>query len=180
MLGEAFADYPWTRWTVDADHHRGRVTALQRLALEHYGLPYGEVWATVVDDVIQCVAVWMDSASPATTAPESASETARLEGRRHDASLAAEAQVASLRPPEPHLYLATIGTTPDHQRKGLARATLGPVLARADGEQRLCYLETSSPTNVAFYQSLGFEIVDHLRIDDDGPDVWAMLRQPAD
>jgi hypothetical protein len=40
VLGEAFADYPWTRWTVDSSDHQGRVIALQRLALERLAMPY--------------------------------------------------------------------------------------------------------------------------------------------
>ena len=178
MLGEAFADYPWTRWTVDEDDHGARVTALQRLALEHYGFPFGQVWATLVDDEIRCVAVWMDSGSPATSRPDVTYETARLEGRRREASVAAETRVAPLRPPGRHLYLATIGTLPRHQRTGLASATLAPVLAHADDAHVLCYLETSSAPNVVFYERLGFDVVDHLRIEDDGPDVWAMARPP--
>ena len=48
----------------------------------------------------------------------------------------------------------------------------------------IAFLETSSESNVSFYASLGFEVVDHRVIADGvtggvGPDVWAMLRQPA-
>ena len=44
VLGEAFADYPWTRWTVDPDDHQARITRLQLLALENLGMAFGEVW----------------------------------------------------------------------------------------------------------------------------------------
>jgi ribosomal protein S18 acetylase RimI-like enzyme len=177
VLGQAFADYPWTRWTVDADDHVARVTALQRVALEHYGLRYGQVWVTIAGDDIQCVAAWMDSASPAPTSPGMASAVARLEGRRHDASIAAEGQVGPLRPQVRHLYLGAVGTEPHQQGRGLATATLAPVLAQADEQQLACYLETSSATNVAFYERRGFAVVDHIVIDGGGPDVWAMTRR---
>src|SRR6516225_4503597 len=32
VLADAFADYPWTRWTVDSRRHIERVEGLQRLA----------------------------------------------------------------------------------------------------------------------------------------------------
>ena len=62
VLGEAFAGYPWTRWTVDSDDHQARITRLHLLALENLGMPFGEVWLSTVDGTIQSVAVWMDSA----------------------------------------------------------------------------------------------------------------------
>ena len=57
VLGEAFADYAWTRWTVDPDDHLHRVTELQRIAMQSYGLAFGQVWVGVVEDIVQSVAV---------------------------------------------------------------------------------------------------------------------------
>jgi ribosomal protein S18 acetylase RimI-like enzyme len=180
VLGEAFADYPWTRWTVDPDDHVHRVTALQRLALQHYGLPFGQVWVSAVDGRVHSVAVWMDSAVvvPATVDDQLRPFTARLEGSRHDASVAAEHEVRGWRPEPRHYYLATIGTAPSMQGRGLARAALAPTLASAEDEGVCAFLETSSESNVAFYSTLGFEVADHRQISDGGPDVWAMLRPP--
>ena len=49
VLGEAFASYPWTRWTVDPDDHQERITRLQLLALENLGMAFGEVRLSSVD-----------------------------------------------------------------------------------------------------------------------------------
>ena len=121
VLGEAFADYPWTRWTVDPEDHVRRVTALQRLALQHYGLPFGHVWVCAVDGVVHSVAVWMDSAVdvPSTVDEELLPLVVTLEGSRHDASLAAEHDVHDWRPDRRHYYLGAIGTTPALQGRGL-------------------------------------------------------------
>jgi GNAT superfamily N-acetyltransferase len=180
VLGEAFADYPWTRWTVDPEDHVRRVTALQRLALQHYGLPFGHVWVCAVDGVVHSVAVWMDSAVdvPSTVDEELLPLVIALEGSRHDASLAAERDVHDWRPDRRHYYLGAIGTTPARQGRGLGRAALTPTLRLADDEGVCAYLETSSAANVAFYSKLGFEVADHRRISGGGPEVWAMLRQP--
>lgn len=174
VLGEAFRDYPWTRWTVAADDHVARVTALQRLALEHFGLPHGEVWVAETAGTIESVAVWMDNGTEVPRDSGVAARAAALEGDRHAASAAAEAMTAAWRPSERHMYLATVGTLPDRRGRGLARAVLTAVL---DPTDLPAFLETSSEANVRLYEQLGFVVVDHLRIPDGGPDVWAMLRR---
>ncbi|HVE93329.1 MAG TPA: GNAT family N-acetyltransferase [Acidimicrobiales bacterium] len=180
VLGAAFADYPWTRWTVDGRDHVRRITALQRLALEHLGLPYGDVWIATVDDVIQSVAVWMDSA---VTIPDSATaaiaaEQAGLEGDRHAASAEAEAQTQSMRPEGRHYCLAAVATLPSAQRQGLATRVIAPGLAHSEAAGLTAYLETSAETNVQFYEDNGFEVTCYQRIAGDGPPVWAMTRDP--
>lgn len=181
VLGVAFADYPWTRWTVDSDSHLRRVTGLQRLALEAYGLAFGSVWLAVVDGVTESVAVWMDSAVeiPSAVHLQIADTTAALGGTRATASLEAEAQLSDWHPQRRHFYLATVGTSPRMQRRGLAERVITPMLTTADDEQIAAFLETSSESNVAFYRRLGFSVVDHRVIAGGGPDVWAMLREPV-
>jgi hypothetical protein len=92
--------------------------------------------------------------------------------------MAAERQLADWRPTQRHLYLGTVGTVPAMRGLGLARRTLAPTLSFADVEGVPAFLETSSESNIDFYSTLQFEVIDHRRIDDGGPDVWAMLRAP--
>lgn len=181
VLGRAFADYPWTRWTVEADGHLRRITELQRLAMESLGFPYGQVWLALGDGDIRSVAVWMDSrvAVPTEVAAATRARAREFEGTRHEASLAAEDEIAPWRPTEPHYYLAVVGTEPSMQRRGLAAKLLAPVLTTADEEGTLAYLETSSASNVALYSRLGFAVTNHCRLPGGGPDVWAMSRRPA-
>ncbi len=181
VLGEAFADYAWTRWTVDADDHVERITMLQRVALQHYGMAFGQVWVSGVADRVESVAIWMDSAVgvPPTVHERLTSVIAGLEGARHAASVAAEHELPAWRPDQRHYYLATVGTVPGMQGRGLARAALGPVLRAADDEGVCAFLETSSASNVDFYAKLRFEVAGHRRISGGGPDVWAMLRRPV-
>jgi predicted GNAT family N-acyltransferase len=181
VLGDAFRDYPWTKWTVDPDDHQVRVTGLQRAALEHLGLPYGEVWVTEVDGTIHSVAVIMSSL---VAIPQSAKDAAhlvrkQLEGSRFETSYAAGERLTAWLPNEPYLYLGTIGTTTSMQGRGLGRMTLSPVLSRSDSTQMPILLETSSSDNVEFYQNLGFRIERHWLMEDDGPHVWAMRRDPS-
>ena len=135
VLGAAFSDYAWTRWTVDPRDHQSRITSLQRLTLEHVGLALGSVWVTTVDDTIQSVAVWTDSADANASAPNPTIEqlTAGLEGSRRQASLAAERQLADWRPTQRHLYLGAVGTVPAARPRSCDADTVAhPV----DGRQR--------------------------------------------
>jgi GNAT superfamily N-acetyltransferase len=181
VLGEAFADYPWTRWTVDPDNHQERITQLQFLALENLGLAFGDVWLSCLEGTIQSVAVWMDSAVlvPASVYRAMDLVVAQLEGSRHDASLAAEREIAGWRPAQRHFTLAVLGTSPARQREGLGARTLMPGLTTADRQGAGSFLETSSVSNLAFYSTFGFEVVDHKRLEGAGPDVWAMYREPV-
>lgn len=180
VLGDAFADYPWTRWTVDASDHLRRIIALQRIALEHFALPFGAVSVTAVGGEIHSVAAWSDSAASVGNVHDSVpAQVAELEGSRHGASKAADVQVESLRPQKRHLYLGTVGTSRTMQGRGLATQTLGPLLYASDRDAVEVWLETSSESNVNFYRQLGFDVECHLVINGGGPSVWVMSRQPV-
>ena len=180
VLADAFADSPWTRWTVAASDHERRITGLQRIALEHYALPFGGVSVTEVAGVVHSVAAWSDSAvvSAAPIDTDVASAVAELEGDRHDASRAADRSIDPLRPKQRHLYLGTVGTSRAMQGRGLATMTLAPLLRSSDRAGLDVCLETSTESNVAFYGRLGFDVDGHVTIDDGGPEVWLMHRRP--
>lgn len=185
VLGLAFADYPWTRWVIDHRDHVARITELQRIGLRHFGLPYGRVWVSEVEGSVHSVAYWFDTGHPPPAEERAALDVrfaarfAELEGDRCDASAGAEAEVQGWRPADRHLYLATTGTTPAMQGRGLGGRTLAPGLAHADREGLVACLETSSTSNVRFYEHLGFEVVEHWKIADGaGPDLWTMQRAP--
>ncbi len=183
VLGLAFGDYAWTRWVVDERDHVCRITQLQQLFLQHFALPYGNACVTTIDGTVESVASWIDTGrtAPVPTLPMSdlVAQFAVLEGDRHLASQAADAEYHQWRPAERHLYLATMGTAPTHQRKGLGTRTLRAGLELADHDHLSAYLETSSQPNVDFYSALGFEIVRYWQIADGaGPDLWLMKRAP--
>ena len=77
-------------------------------------------------------------------------------------------------PREPCWFLDLVAVAPAAQGQGLGRAlvTHGLNLARADGCP--AFLETSTPCNVPFYQSLGFQIADKQQAPDGGPVIWFM------
>jgi predicted N-acetyltransferase YhbS len=80
-------------------------------------------------------------------------------------------------PKAPHYYLATLGTEPDFQRKGVGSAVMQPVLDRCDADGVPAYLESSKEVNVPYYRRHGFEVTDELKLPD-GPTLWLMWREP--
>jgi GNAT superfamily N-acetyltransferase len=77
-------------------------------------------------------------------------------------------------PSEPCWFLDAVAVAPAAQGRGLGRKLVmhGLDLARADGCP--AFLETGTPRNVPFYESLGFHIVDEQRAPDGGPRIWFM------
>lgn len=88
-------------------------------------------------------------------------------------------RLSHLHPREPHWYLAFIGVEPAYQGLGLGAKLLAPVIARADDQERACYLETPFPRTHRFYQRLGFELTGEHRPFEGAPPVWTFLRPPA-
>ena len=83
-------------------------------------------------------------------------------------------------PRDPHWYLEVLGVRPEAQRSGLGSRLIRPVLERADRERLPCYLETSDPANVPYYERFDFEVVDDaLQLVPDGPTHVSMRREPS-
>ncbi|TQM31954.1 acetyltransferase (GNAT) family protein [Nocardia bhagyanarayanae] len=176
-LGRAFADYAWTRHTIDARDHEQRVRGMQELFLTHIGLPHGRVW---IADEGAAVAVWTTPATDAGPAfAELAPRFADLAGDRAAAYAAADAALAPHRPVEPVWFLGTVGVDPDSQGRGLGGAVIRPGLAAADRAGVPAFLETSEKRNVGFYERLGFRVTATVDLPDGGPTTWAMLRDPG-
>ena len=82
-------------------------------------------------------------------------------------------------PEDDHWYLVALGVRAEARRAGLGRRLLAPVLERADHDMVPCYCETSDRANVAFYERLGFGVVDDdLALVPGGPSHVALRREP--
>jgi GNAT superfamily N-acetyltransferase len=177
VLADAFADYPWTRWTVDPDAHGQRLTGLFRLDLGTIALPYGHVDIGTTPEGPATVAVWLPSAAvPEDVWAEVGAASVELAGNRAAAAAAAEAVLAPHRSSEEHLLLASVGVVRHQQGRGLGTAALTPGLDRADREGLPVRLETSAESNVRFYRRLGFAVTDVVDLPDGGPRIWLMRR----
>jgi GNAT superfamily N-acetyltransferase len=181
VLGDAFLDNPWTRWTVDPDDHAHRLRAIHTTYLTAMAIPYGRVDVTEIDGVIVASAVWLRAGAPV---PESVwthvdASVSGLYGNRAAAAAAAEALLAPHRPTTAHMTLATIGVRRDLHGRGIGTATLRPGLRAADAGGMITYLETSTDRNVRLYSCHGFVVTAAVDLPDGGPRTWCMRRDPA-
>lgn len=174
VLGEAFADYPWTNWCVAEDSHVERVTSLQRIYLEHLALPHGKAY---IDASGHGVAAFLPPDVPEPD-EDVLAKIMELHGDGLERIVAAEEQLADLPVPENAWSLATIGTTPSSRGTGLGTALLKHGLAELDRTGQSCWLDTSTERNLPLYQRLGFTITGRITLDD-GPTVWRMHRLQA-
>jgi len=177
-LADAFTGYVWDEWTVAADRHAERLTALQAAFLRDLVVPFGELWLAEEEAGPVAAAAWLrpDVGVPA---PAQAALDMRLDdlaGDRAAAAREAEAVCRPLRPSTPHFYLASLGVRRGAQGRGLGSALLEPVLREAARLGVPAYLETSTPRNVRFYERAGFAVTGEVDVPGGGPHVWAMLR----
>jgi GNAT superfamily N-acetyltransferase len=85
--------------------------------------------------------------------------------------------VARSHPRVPHWYLGILGTSPDHQGRGVGSSVLAPILERCDADGVPAYLESSKRRNIPFYERHGFSVTGELIVEG-GPTLWPMLRAP--
>jgi len=181
MLARAFDDDPVPRFLFPGPRRRRRgLHAFFRLQLRHTYLDAGEVWTT--PDTAGA-AVW---AKPDTPRPGWA-DLLRLVpvlpyltglGRRLPDAARLLGAVDRARPRQAHWYLATLGTEPERQGKGIGSSLLQWTLAHVDREGLPAYLESSKERNVPFYARHGFEVTGQIHTPNGGPTLWLMWREP--
>ena len=80
--------------------------------------------------------------------------------------------------PEPHYYLACLGTAPEHRGRGFAGKLVRPMLELCDREGMPLYLETHNAANPPLYERFGFKTMDESPIPETDMTQWSMLRPP--
>lgn len=78
---------------------------------------------------------------------------------------------------EPHYYLFAIGAKSEHQGKGIGSALLRTGLELVDAAGAIAYLESSNSKNNALYERFGFEIINEIKLPNNGPLFWPMRRK---
>ena len=180
-LARAFDDDPVPNFLFRGERRRRR--GLRRffsIQLRHMYMSDGEVWTT---DELSGAAIW---APPGKAHPGMRdlvhllpvlSDLVAL-GRDMGAALALLNAVDRARPRDEHWYLATLGTAPECQGRGIGSALLDEVLPRVDREIMPAYLESSKERNLAFYARHGFEVTGEIHTPGGGPTLWLMWREP--
>ncbi|MBI1198873.1 MAG: GNAT family N-acetyltransferase [Phenylobacterium sp.] len=78
----------------------------------------------------------------------------------------------------PHDYLYFLGVRPEYQGLGVGSRLLRARTERLDAERRPAFLETGNERTLSLYRSHGFEVIDQYRPRGDGPQMWALWREP--
>ena len=86
-------------------------------------------------------------------------------------------QMGRYHPSEPHWYLPLMGVDPLKQSKGFGSALMQHALIQCDRDNKLAYLESSSPRSIPFYERHGFELLGTIQMET-SPSIFPMLRRP--
>ena len=184
VLARAFDDDPYWSWVLPGESKRaGRLRWFMTVWVR-YGLRYGEVYVTKA--AVEGAAIWIPPGKyPLSVVgmmlagwhPAPLKFGPAAFGRYMSSTNYVERLHKRDVPPR-HWYLMILGVDPPRQGQGVGGALIQPVLSRADAEGLLCYLETETAGNVAFYERHGFEVVVEVDLLRDGPHIWTMKREP--
>ncbi len=72
-----------------------------------------------------------------------------------------------------HIYLCVLGVDLEHQRRGHTKGLLNDKLSSGLS----CYLETTNPENISFYEHHGFELLEESTLPDTELKIFPMLRK---
>ena len=87
-------------------------------------------------------------------------------------------QMCRYHPSEPHWHLPLMGVDPLERGKGFDSALMQHGLIQCDRDNKLAYLESSSPRSVPFYKRHGFELLGTIQLGN-SPPLFPMLRRPS-
>lgn len=179
MLARAFAADPVAAWSSPAEAPRERMLERFHAARTRHYLPHGEVW---ISEGGESAAVWAPPDAWKTTLRQDLELTACmltprlfLRGPLVGRGLLSAERKHPKAPP--HWYLATLGTDPVAQGRGLGTRVLEPILAQCDADGVGAYLESSKRRNVDYYARFGFRTTAVLQLPR-GPKMWLMWRNP--
>jgi ribosomal protein S18 acetylase RimI-like enzyme len=148
-----------------------------------YGMRYGRVYST--SDRLEGAAVWIRSKWMRMTINRMWRSHALWPAMR----IGISASIRMLRlndciekkhdelAPFDHLYLMLLGVDPEYQGNGYGGRLVRGMLTEAGEAGLPCYLETTSEENVAFYEHLGFKVIDEFIVPKTTVAIWIMLGQ---
>ena len=178
IVAESFCSDPMMEWIFrDAETRLDSVAAWLGLFVEGYVL--GGRVDVLRDDGIQAVAMWRmpDQDPEFTGTPSISGLLSALVGRaRADEVATGLRTIGKLTPSQPFAYLHVLAVDVGHQRQGLGSQVLEPGLAAAGQLGLGAHLETTNPSTIPFYRSLGFEVSGHHKLGPTGPEMWALWK----
>jgi ribosomal protein S18 acetylase RimI-like enzyme len=182
LLAESLFDDPMQQWLFPDTANRLAATTRMFWHLLKPKIRAGLV--RVIRDAageLASVAVWTPPYPPAPSRWEHYAESLFMRltyGRRIHEVRAAFTKLAARHPQPPYWYLQALATRADQRGQGQAQSLLAEKFREADSQGVITALETSSGANVAYYQRLGFAVVDEARLTPQ-LSVWLMCRSAS-
>jgi GNAT superfamily N-acetyltransferase len=177
VLADSFFQDPISAHLLpDASRRRDRLRLGMGHAMRTYIASDG-AWTT---DGLEGVALWAKPGDPKPSGDAAAQRPSDVRASLRSPPPASDASVrdrgaASTR--RRHWFLEIIGVRPDRQGHGIGSGLMGAALTEIDSAALPAFLVTSNPSNLPFYEKLGFAVGEEYDI---GPvHVWPMLR-PAE
>jgi ribosomal protein S18 acetylase RimI-like enzyme len=187
LLAESLFDDPLQEWLFpDAPKRLAATTRMFRhllrpkLAAEKLAAELVRIVRDKSGEVAS-VAVWTPPYPPAPSRFERYAESFFMRltyGRRIHEVREVFTKLANRHPSGPYWYLQALATRADQRGQGHARCLLDEKFREADSQAVMSALETSNPTNVPYYERLGFVVAD-LAIPTPEMPVWLMCRSAA-
>jgi ribosomal protein S18 acetylase RimI-like enzyme len=184
VLSRAFAHEPPFTWVQPDDELRARVQPAMFHAALRYIYPVERGAEVLLENgVILGGAVWAPPGgwrAPLWQQLRSIPGLIRALGIKHfpqyaQRGKAIEDALQRAHPSDPHWYLATLGTDPLAQGKGVGSALVRSGLERCDREGEPAYLECLDPL-VLYYERFGFEITGEIEMPEEVPNQMSMRR----
>jgi GNAT superfamily N-acetyltransferase len=179
-LAEAFYLDPVWGWAfADRSRRKAQHEAWFRLLI-HSAVPYQWVWTT---PSYEAVSVWVPPGCPELSQSDESQLGPMLEealGARAALVMEVFDRFEAAHPrDQDHFYLSLLGTHTDHRGSGIGMSLLADNLVRLDTLGMPAYLESTNPSNLRRYESVGFALCGTFDLPDDGPRVTTMWREPA-
>jgi ribosomal protein S18 acetylase RimI-like enzyme len=183
LLGAAFADDPLFNYLVPADvPHRPRVMAYLFRLLLLCGAEHTACCTEPDGQALKGLAIWLPPGQSVGLLEMLRVGLYELPFRlpwqylpRWQAALTLDAYHHQAMP-RPHWYLMLLAVSPRYQRQGIGHHLMQPGLEGSDRSGQPCYVETSTPGAVRFYQRHGFEVLKTGPLADQAPPFWTLQR----
>jgi ribosomal protein S18 acetylase RimI-like enzyme len=180
VLSQAFVNDPLFVWIFPDEEMRPAATAAwMGLFVEEY-LLHAHVDTVEIDGETVAAALWRPTYAGPLPYPEYPSLPGLLGafvGADRQSALGQGLHAfAAARPEVPFAYLHFLAVAPDRQGQGLGRQLIQRGLDAATSAALGVHLETTNPTTLAFYRSLGFDVSHEFTLEPDGPPAWTMWR----
>jgi GNAT superfamily N-acetyltransferase len=179
LLGRAFVSEPMLRWSLGL---HGDVAQRFVRYFEYFNETLARLGMLWEADTARGAAVWIpgdadDAFAQAIDASRPSVHTLTSDGgQRYDAFWEwVEARI----PDEPLWHLDSVAVEPGSRGSGVGAALINFGLDLARAENTGACLETGTPTNVPYYERLGFRVIDDADAPHGGPHIWFLRWDPS-